>query len=87
MCGWLLMDAAAIAAGKLEEMYRAAGAETAGEKRALAREKADAAYYQGKVASAKFFATSVLSQIKARCKGVELGDRTPIEMLEVSFGD
>ena len=87
MCGWMLMDAAAIAAGKLEEMYRAAGAETAGEKRALARDKADAAFYQGKIASAKFFATSVLSQIKSRCKGVELGDRTPIEMLEVSFGD
>jgi len=87
LCGWQLMESAAVASRKLEEIYReAGGAETKARQRTLAREKADVAYYQGKTASAKFFASSVLSQIKARCKSIEMGDMTPVEMLEDSFG-
>jgi alkylation response protein AidB-like acyl-CoA dehydrogenase len=87
ICGWQLMEGAAVASKRLEEIYReAGGAETKARKRAVAREKADAAFYQGKTASAKFFAVNVLSQIKARCKSIELADMTPIEMLEDSFG-
>jgi hypothetical protein len=84
--GWMLIDGARVAAKKLEEIYEKAGAGTMGEKRALAREKAEAAFYVGKIATAKYFAVNVVSQIKARCRSIELADKTPIEVPEESFG-
>lgn len=87
LCGWLLMQAAGVAADRLKEIYTEAGAlGSKGKQRALTREKADVAFYQGKIASAKFFAVNTLTQIKARCRSIELADRTPIEMPEESFG-
>jgi hypothetical protein len=43
------------------------------------------AFYQGKVAAARFFAVNVLSTIRARCESVKVGDRVPVEMAEESF--
>ncbi|MHC1623689.1 MAG: acyl-CoA dehydrogenase [Candidatus Methanospirareceae archaeon] len=84
--GWQLFQAAVIASGKLDTMYAEVGAEgSISKKRALARENGDAAFYQGKLASAKYFACNVLPTIEGRCKCIALGDKTPIEMLEDSF--
>ncbi len=84
--GWQLLQAAVIAAEKLDVMYAEVGAEgSIAKKRALARENGDAAFYQGKLASAKYFACNVLPTIEGRCKCITLGDKTPIEMLEDSF--
>ncbi len=84
--GWALLNGAVIASGKLEEMYAKAGAEgSRAKQRALARKNADAAFYQGKIASAKYFACNVLPTIAGRCKCITLADKTPIEMLEDSF--
>jgi alkylation response protein AidB-like acyl-CoA dehydrogenase len=84
--GWQLLQAAVIAAEKLDVMYGEVGAEgSIAKKRALARENGDAAFYQGKLASAKYFACNVLPTIAGRCKCITLGDKTPIEMLENSF--
>jgi alkylation response protein AidB-like acyl-CoA dehydrogenase len=84
--GWQLLQAAVIAAEKLDVMYAKVNAEgSIAKKRALARENGDAAFYQGKLASAKYFACNVLPAIAGRCKCITLGDKTPIEMLEDSF--
>ncbi|MDD5723112.1 MAG: acyl-CoA dehydrogenase [Syntrophales bacterium] len=84
--GWQLLQAAIIASGKLDVMYEKAGAEgSKAKKRALARKEGEAAFYQGKVASAKYFACNVLPTIEGRCKCIALADKTPIEMLEDSF--
>ncbi len=86
MVGWQLLQGALIASGKLDAMYKEAGAEgSIAKKRALARANVDAAFYQGKIASAKYFACNVLPAIAGRCKCITLGDKTPIEMLEDSF--
>jgi alkylation response protein AidB-like acyl-CoA dehydrogenase len=83
--GWFLLQAAGIAHEKLDAIYKEADAETKAAQRALARENADVAFYQGKLASAKFFATTVLPALKGRCKAIQAGERIPIEMLEESF--
>ncbi|MEA2013877.1 MAG: acyl-CoA dehydrogenase [Thermodesulfobacteriota bacterium] len=84
--GWQLLQAAMIASAKLDEMFKEAGAEgSIAKQRALARENSDAAFYQGKIASAKYFACNVLPTIAGRCKCITLADKTPIEMLEASF--
>jgi alkylation response protein AidB-like acyl-CoA dehydrogenase len=84
--GWQLLQASVIAAEKLDVMYEEAGAVgSIAKKRGLARENGDAAFYQGKVASAKYFSCNVLPTIEGRCKCITLADKTPIEMLEDSF--
>jgi hypothetical protein len=85
--GWMLLQAAGIAAEKLGAIYRDAGAEDAkGKQRAVVRDNAEAAFYFGKVAVAKYFAVNVLCQIKGRCRSIQLADKTPIEIPDESFG-
>jgi hypothetical protein len=72
--------------GETGGIYREKGAEgSRAKQRALARKDEEVAFYQGKVASAVYFAAAVLPTIQGRCRGIGLGDRTPIEMLEASF--
>ncbi len=82
--GWKLLDAAAIAGAKLDALYRDAGAD-ASKAVALARENAEVAFYQGKVASAKYFGANVLPAVEGRCNCIKLKDKTPVEMAEESF--
>ena len=85
--GWMLLQAAGIAADKLGAIYRSAGAEGAkGMQRGVIRNNAEAAFYFGKVAVAKYFAVNVLTQIKGRCKSIQLADKTPIEIPDEAFG-
>jgi len=85
--GWQLIQGAEIAYGKLQAIYEKAGAEDskAGQ-RAEGRKNPEAAFYQGKIAAARYFAANILPTIKARCQAIQSGDKTPIEMLEESFG-
>jgi len=84
--GWLLLKQAAIAAGKLGAIYAEKGAVgSRAKQRALVHENADVAFYQGKIATAKFFALTALTTVKARCGAIKLGDKTPIEMADESF--
>ena len=84
--GHFLIQAAGIAHEKLNAMYREKGVEESkGKKRALVREDRDAAFYDGKIASAKFFAVDVLSTVKARCEAIKFGEKVPIEMADESF--
>ena len=83
--GNFLLDAARISAGKLDAIYKAKGAATAEKQTELCREDKDAAFYSGKVASAKFFAANILVSVKARCEGVKLCDKSPMEITEEAF--
>jgi len=84
--GYLLMNAAGIAQKKLNAIYAEAGARNSKAKqRALVRSNADVAFYQGKVAAAKFFAVNVLTTVRGRAAGIRVGDRTPIEIADESF--
>ncbi|MBN2254777.1 MAG: acyl-CoA dehydrogenase [Deltaproteobacteria bacterium] len=83
--GWFLLQAANIASEKLAAIYEQAGAETKAQQRALARENKDVAFYQGKIASAKFFMTTIAPALEGRCGAIQYGERIPLEMLEESF--
>ncbi|MBN2810058.1 MAG: acyl-CoA dehydrogenase [Deltaproteobacteria bacterium] len=86
LVGWQLVQGAQVAAASLNKIYTQAGAQTSAERRSFTRNNADAAFYEGKIASATYFASTILPTIKGRCLGILAGDRTPIEMLDASFG-
>jgi len=84
--GYLLMQAAGISSKKLDEIYTEKGAKgSKAKQRALMHDNPDVAFYQGKIAAAKFFAVNVLSTVRARCEAIKAGDRVPIEMPEECY--
>jgi hypothetical protein len=85
LLGHFLLQAGAIAQEKLNKIYGEKGADTKGKRRALVHDNADVAFYEGKVASAKFFAVEVLSLVKAKCGAMKVADKVPIEMADESF--
>ena len=68
--GWLLIRSAAVAVAALD-------GGTASER--------DRAFYEGKIASARFFATSVLPELTARRRVVETTDNALMDLSEDSF--
>ena len=86
VAGWKLVEGAGIAFEKLTYIYEEADAgDSKARRRAEDRNNPEAAFYRGKIASAKYFAANILSTIKGRCEAIQSGDKTPIEMLEESF--
>jgi alkylation response protein AidB-like acyl-CoA dehydrogenase len=82
--GWKLLQAADIAQERLASLYKEAGDDDTNA-HSLARHNPEVAFYQGKVASANYFAANVLPTVEARCKCIMLADKTPIEMVQESF--
>jgi hypothetical protein len=85
LLGHFLLQAGAISQVKLNKIYDEKGADTKGKRRALVHADADVAFYEGKVASAKFFAVEVLSLVKAKCAAMKVADKVPIEIADESF--
>jgi hypothetical protein len=85
LLGHFLLQAGAIAQEKLNKIYGEKGADTKGKRRALVHDNPDVAFYEGKIASAKFFAVEVLSLVKAKCAAIKVADKVPIEMADESF--
>jgi len=83
--GHFLLQGASIAQEKLDKIFAAKGADSIGKKRALVHTDPDVAFYEGKIAAAKFFAIEVLASVKAKCEAIKLGEKTPIEMAIESF--
>jgi hypothetical protein len=84
--GYLLLEAAGIAQKKLNAIYAESGAKgSKAKQRAMVHANAEVAFYQGKIASAKFFAANILPSIRGRAEGIKAGDRTPIEIADESF--
>ena len=83
--GHFLLQGASIAREKLDAIFAAKGADSIGKKRALVHTDPDVAFYEGKIASAKFFALEVLASVKAKCEAIKAGDKTAIEMAIESF--
>jgi len=84
--GHFLIQAAGIADEKLNTIYREKGIEDSkGKKRALVHEDRDVAFYYGKIATAKYFAADILSNVRAKCEAIKFGEKAPIEMADESF--
>ena len=83
--GHFLVEAGGIASEKLAAIYEAKGADSLGKQKALQREDKDAAFYSGKIASAKFFTHEILTTVRARCEAVKLADKSALEIAEEAF--
>ncbi|MBW6486034.1 MAG: acyl-CoA dehydrogenase [Syntrophobacterales bacterium] len=86
LVGHFLLQAAAVSSEKLTAIYQEKGAEESkAKKRALIRSNEDVAFYNGKLASSRFFAIEVLCTIKARCEAVKSEEKVAFEMADESF--
>jgi hypothetical protein len=84
--GHFLLQSAALSTEKLKAIYEEKGVlDSKGKQRGLVHTNADVAFYQGKIAAAKFFAIEVLCTIKARCEAIKSEEKIPIEMADESF--
>ncbi len=83
--GHFLLEAGGTAFDKLEAIYDAKGANSIGKKKGLQRSDADAAFYSGRIASAKYFANEILTTVKSRCEAIKAGDKSPLEIVDEAF--
>ena len=85
--GWLLIWQAVIAEGRLTALAKEKGIETNGrlgfEK--LVTENSNAAFYSGKLASARYFVSTVLSQAVAKAQVIKGMDTAALEIAENAF--
>lgn len=83
--GFMLLWQSIIADRRLEELYSDAKADTPEKKAELVNSNRSAAFYRGKVASAQFFANTVLSLAKGKARAIMSGERSAIDLPEESF--
>ncbi len=83
--GFMLLWQALIAQRRLQEIYVDAGAKDAKSQQEVLATNRSAAFYRGKVASAEFFITNILSLSKGKAKAIMSGQRATVDIPEESF--
>ncbi|MCX5861273.1 MAG: acyl-CoA dehydrogenase [Desulfomonile sp.] len=83
--GFMLLWQSIIADRRLEELYSDEKADTDAKKGELVKSNRSAAFYRGKIASAQFFANTVLSLAKGKARAIMSGERSAIDLPEESF--
>ncbi len=83
--GFMLLWQAVIADRRLHELYSDAKADTPEKKMELLKANRSAAFYRGKIASAQFFANTVLSLSKGKARAIMSGERSALDLPEESF--
>jgi len=83
--GWMILWQATIADKRLKEIIAKEGASDEKAIRKFISENRDAAFYSGKVASAKFYAHTVLPAVESKVKAIKSGDKSVVEIAEESF--
>ena len=81
----MLLWQAVVADRRLEELYGDAKADTEEKKAELLKSNRSAAFYRGKVASAEFFANTILSLASGKARAIMSGERSAIDLPEESF--
>jgi hypothetical protein len=85
--GWLLLWQAGVAQEKLETLAKEKGIDT-NNKQALSqlcKDNKDAAFYSGKIYSARFFAKNVLPEVNAIAESIKTEDMSILDIPEESF--
>lgn len=83
--GFMLLWQAVIADRRLDEIYGDAKADTKEKKDGVLRANRTAAFYAGKVGSAKFFANTVLSLAQGKARAIMSGERSALDLPDESF--
>ncbi|MCP4133287.1 MAG: acyl-CoA dehydrogenase [bacterium] len=84
--GWMHLWQLSIAAGKLDELFASKGAASDEEKKALINDNKDAAYYSGKVHSARYFISKILPLTEGKIKAVKDEDCSCLDIEDAAFG-
>jgi alkylation response protein AidB-like acyl-CoA dehydrogenase len=83
--GFMLLWQALVAQRRLEEIYLDAGAKDVKSQREVVATNRSAAFYRGKVASAEFFITNILTLAKGKAKAIMSGQRAAVDIPEEAF--
>ena len=83
--GFMLLWQAVIADRRLQEIYGDSKADTPEKQAKVDRKNRSAAFYRGKVASATFFANTILSLAPGKARAIMSGERSAIDLPEESF--
>jgi alkylation response protein AidB-like acyl-CoA dehydrogenase len=83
--GFMLLWQALIAQRRLQEIYQDAGARSGESQRQVLASNRSAAFYRGKVASAEFFITNILSLANGKAKAIMSGQRSAVDIPEEAF--
>ncbi len=83
--GFILLWQAMIADEKLQTIYEAVHADTDEEKQTLLLNNVEAAFYFGKISSAKFFANTFLSLAPGKARAILSGERSALDMPREAF--
>ncbi len=85
--GWLMLWQAGIAKEKLDELAKGKGVDSSNREAwvAFIRDNSDAAFYEGKVLSARYFIKNVLPEADAAAKAIKSEDLSVIEIVDESF--
>lgn len=83
--GWLLLWQGTIAQEALDKAVSERGIDATKGLDKLQSENADAAFYSGKIASARYFISNVVSQAAAKANLIMNGDRAGLEIAESCF--
>jgi len=83
--GFLLLWQAYLADRKLQEIYRDHRAEDVKAQQAILKTNRSAAFYFGKIASARFFVNQVLTLARGRARAIMNNDKSPLEIPEHGF--
>jgi alkylation response protein AidB-like acyl-CoA dehydrogenase len=78
---YYLLEGAVKADESLSKIYQEAGVSQDAEKKELLTDNAEAAFYHGRIASARFFVNSMLPQVYAIAENVLSGDRSALEIV------
>jgi len=87
VCAWILLWQAGIAKEKIDGLAQSAGADP-GDAAAWAgfvKENRDAAFYTGKLSSAKYFIKNVLPEVYSTVRAIKSEDISAVEIPEESF--
>jgi alkylation response protein AidB-like acyl-CoA dehydrogenase len=83
---WFLLQGSNVAQEKLNELFEKKGAGDPEAQRKLIDDNADAAFYSGKIQSAKHFVSAVLPVTVGKLEAIKWNDISPWEIREQSFG-
>jgi len=83
--GWLLLWQAVIAQKALDKIISSKGIDGTKGLETLFAENADAAFYNGKLASARYFVSNVVSQAPSKANVIMNGDRVGVDIPECCF--
>lgn len=84
--GFILLWQAIIADERLQGIYAQAEADTPEKRKETIMNNRRAAFYDGKVASARFFANTVLSLAEGKAKAITSGESSALDIADESFG-